>query len=217
MERSRAAALELEGDDCRVELEDGGYLRYVRGLFAPEFADQLYASLRDAITWEQATIRILGKEHLEPRLTKWVADADFVYRYSGAVRVPVPWDVDTQRIREAVEALVFGQSAGQYRGALLNYYRGGDDRISWHSDDERDLRRGAPIASVSLGAERRFLLRHKASKRSVEIVLEHGSCLVMDGTLQRFWHHSIPKQRAVRDGRINLTFRQHSNQHAVVR
>jgi len=113
-------------------------------------------------------------------------------------------------VQSAVEREVFGTSTGWFNGVLLNYSRSGDDKLGWHADDEKDILRDAPIASVSFGAERRFILKHTHTGVRREITLAHGSLLVMAGTTQRFWKHCVPVERRIEQGSINLTFRMYS-------
>jgi alkylated DNA repair dioxygenase AlkB len=194
-----------------IQLADGGELTYIPGFFPAPVADEIFAELRDGIAWEQMTIR----GHQERRRTKWFGEFDF--SYSGVTRPAVSWEKApqaVQSIRFAVEYEVFGTSNGQFNGVLLNYYRNGDDQIGLHADNEKDILRDSPIASVSFGAERRFILKHNDTSARHEITLTHGSLLVMAGTLQRFWKHCVPVERRIREGRINLTFRMYSRRSA---
>jgi alkylated DNA repair dioxygenase AlkB len=194
-----------------IQLANGGTLTYIPGFFPERVADEMFAELRDGILWEQITIR----GYREPRMTKWFGE--FAYRYSGVTRPAVPWGEvpqAVQAVQSAVEREVFGTSAGQFNGVLLNYYRSGDDKLGWHADDEKDILRDSPIASVSFGAARRFLLKHNQTGERREITLAHGSLLVMAGTTQRFWKHCVPAERRIEQGRINLTFRMYSREAA---
>jgi alkylated DNA repair dioxygenase AlkB len=144
-------------------------------------------------------------------MTKWFGE--FAYRYSGVTRPAVPWDEvphAVQSLQSAVEREVFGTSTGWFNGVLLNYSRSGEDKLGWHADDEQDILRDAPIASVSFGAERRFILKHTHTGVRRAITLAHGSLLVMAGTTQRFWKHCVPVERRIEQGRIHLTFRMYS-------
>lgn len=138
-----------------------------------------------------------------PRLEAWYGDAGASYSYSGLAHEPLPWTPELQRLRERVEV-----AAGTtFNSVLANLYRDGNDSNGWHADDESELGEQPVIASLSLGAARRFLLRHRASVERVEVVLEAGSLLLMRGKTQQCWKHSVPKQRTVHAPRINLTFR----------
>ncbi len=187
-----------------IELADGGRLRHWPHFSAPHPADALYLCLRDQVSWEQMSFR--GRS--EPRLTAWMGD--FTYRYSGIERRPAPM-IEAVRVLVAdVERAVFGDALGHFDGVLLNYYRTGADKIGLHADAEPDLLVDGPIASLSFGATRRFVLRHNRTREKVVLPLTSGSLLVMEGPTQRFWKHEIPAEPRCDKGRINLTMRIHA-------
>ena len=166
-------------------------------------ADKYFSGLHNNTPWEQNFIRLFGKEVSEPRLSTWHAEADLPYTYSGVPRTPHPWKEPLSSLRTACEAHT-GQS---FNGALLNLYRTGLDAMGWHSDDEAVNGPNPVIASISLGAERRFDFRHKESREMISVVLPHGSLLVMSGACQTFWLHRIAKTTRQTEPRINVTFR----------
>ena len=166
-------------------------------------ADNYFSGLHNNTPWEQNFIRLFGKEVSEPRLSTWHAEADLPYTYSGVPRTPHPWKEPLSSLRTACEAHT-GQS---FNGALLNLYRTGLDAMGWHSDDEAVNGPNPVIASISLGAERRFDFRHKQSREMISVVLPHGSLLVMSGACQTFWLHRIAKTTRQTEPRINVTFR----------
>ena len=166
-------------------------------------ADKYFSGLHNNTPWEQNFIRLFGKEVSEPRLSTWHAEADLPYTYSGVPRTPHPWKEPLSSLRTACEAHT-GQS---FNGALLNLYRTGLDAMGWHSDDEAVNGPNPVIASISLGAERRFDFRHKQSREMISVVLPHGSLLVMSGACQTFWLHRIAKTTRQTEPRINVTFR----------
>ena len=166
-------------------------------------ADKYLSGLHNNTPWEQNFIRLFGKEISEPRLSTWHAEADLAYTYSGVPRTPHPWKEPLSSLRTACEAHT-GQS---FNGALLNLYRTGQDAMGWHSDDEAVNGPNPVIASISLGAERRFDFRHKQSREMISVVLPHGSLLVMSGACQTFWLHRIAKTTRQTEPRINVTFR----------
>lgn len=138
----------------------------------------------------------------EPRLSAWYGDA--AYTYSGKTRQPHAWmpilDALRQRIEIACQA--------RFNSVLLNLYRNGQDSMGLHSDDEPELGPEPLIASLSLGAERRFVLRHKTlTDQRHTLTLAHGSLLLMAGRTQHAWKHGLPKAKSVAEPRINLTFR----------
>jgi alkylated DNA repair dioxygenase AlkB len=94
-----------------------------------------------------------------------------------------------------------------YNSCLLNLYHNGSEGMAWHSDGEKDLKKDGAIASLSFGAERKFAFKHKAMGNRVDVLLEHGSLLVMKGTTQRFWLHRLPPTKKINSSRVNLTFR----------
>ena len=133
----------------------------------------------------------------------WYGDPDAGYRYSGIDHQPRPWTPELQAIRARVEK----QCQCIFNSVLANLYRDGKDSMGCHADDEKELGRNPVIASLSLGDERLFKLHHKNSKATLDIILGHGDLLVMAGTLQHHWQHSVPKTKKFKTGRINLTFR----------
>jgi alkylated DNA repair dioxygenase AlkB len=145
---------------------------------------------------------MFGRVLLQPRLLCWYGDAS--YTYSKLTLPATPWPAWLLPLKQQVEQAV----GASFNGVLLNYYRDGQDSMGWHSDDEPELGRDPLIASVSLGATRRFTLKHKLQPLKHEVSLTTGSLLVMAGHMQHYWLHALPKMARVQDGRINLTFRQ---------
>lgn len=186
--------------DGTRHVEDGGILIY-RSAFLPRpQADRLMSVFRQAIAWKQERGRF-GRPF--PRLTALYGDPEVSYTYSGTTYICLPWTDELatirRRVQEAAEAPV--------NSVLLNFYRDGQDSMGFHSDDEPELGTNPIVPSISLGAERRFVLRHKKSKRRLEKVLGHGSLLIMAGALQHHWEHALPKTKEPAGERINLTFR----------
>jgi alkylated DNA repair dioxygenase AlkB len=162
---------------------------------------EVLARLRDETPWRLETVVVYGKRHLQPRLTAWYGEA--AYRYSGLTLQPLPMTLLLASLRTAVEAAT-GQ---RFNSVLLNYYRDGADSMGMHSDDEPELGPRPVIASLSFGATRRFVLKHKRTGRTVKIDLLDGSLLLMAGDLQHHWLHGINKTSKPTNPRINLTFR----------
>jgi alkylated DNA repair dioxygenase AlkB len=181
-----------------------GHLELLDGAFAPRQADDLLARLRDELPWSQESLVIFGRRHAVPRLVSWHGDPGAHYRYSGVLHEPLPWTPALLAVRERVEAL----AGRRFNSVLANLYRDGRDGMGWHADDEPELGPEPVIASVSLGATRRFRLRHRTSGETRALALEHGSLLVMSGALQRQWLHCVPKTARPVGPRINLTFRE---------
>jgi alkylated DNA repair dioxygenase AlkB len=180
-------------------------LTLMEGLFTVQDSALFAERLDQDIDWRQDHIRLFGKTMPLPRLTAWHGDPGRVYSYSGIEMPPKPWTESLLSIKARVET-----AAGtQFNSVLLNKYRDGRDSMGWHSDDEPELGPSPVIASVSFGATRRFVLKHKYNKtlETISMELTDGSLLLMQGTTQHFWQHQVPKTRRVVGQRINLTFR----------
>ena len=185
-----------------IQLTDG-VLRLYPAALAAGRAEALLRILIDSVPWRQDRIRIAGREIPVPRLQCWMGDPGTAYGYSGLRLTPAPWSSPVQALRAEVEAL----AGAQFNSVLLNYYRDGRDSVSWHADDEPELGPAPVIASVSLGAVRPFVLRHRDSGERRRLALPDGSVLVMAGALQRHWLHQLPKVKGLDAPRVNLTFR----------
>jgi len=186
-----------------LELADGE-ARLWPAAFGPEEASRLFDALRAGIHWRQEEIVIFGQRRRVPRLVAWHGDPGAGYRYSGTDHDPEPWTPELESVRARVNEL----GATRFNAVLLNLYRDGRDGMGWHADDEPELGRDPVIASVSLGAPRRFCLRHRRRKDlKLDLELPHGSVLLMAGSTQHHWVHALPKTRRPVGERINLTFR----------
>lgn len=158
----------------------------------------------ETIQWRQDSVRLYGKQHPLPRLSAWHGDRDRPYTYSGLTLAPQPWNAVLDWLRDQLVLI----SGVRFNSVLLNWYRSGQDHISWHTDAEPELGPNPIIASINFGATRRFLLRRNDDhQHKIELLLGHGSLLIMSGALQHHWQHSVPKQARVHDSRLNLTFR----------
>jgi alkylated DNA repair dioxygenase AlkB len=182
-----------------TDLRDGGTLDYDPAFLDKAEADALFARLREGVPWHQETIR--GGP--VPRLVAWVADPGIDYTYSRITHHGEGWPPLLFEVKRRVE----GAAGAEFNGLLLNYYRHGQDSMGFHTDAEPELGRNPVIGSLSLGATRRFVLKHKAGGERVTLDLSHGSLLVMGGTCQHFWLHGLPKTKEPIGERINLTFR----------
>lgn len=185
-----------------VKIVNGEYI-YVSNFFNKSKSDQYFNNLINNIEWKQEEMNIYGKQIPFPRLTAWYGDSDKPYSFSGITLTPTQWSNELIKIKNAIEPL----SNTKFNSVLLNRYRNGSDSISWHTDAEKELGENPVIASVNFGATRKFQLRHRDTKEKIEILLEHGSLLIMKGELQHFWQHQVPKTKAKVSERINLTFR----------
>ena len=180
-----------------------GELYLIKQFYRLPEADRLFAKLETGLAWQEEAIFIFGRWVKVPRLMCWYGDADAYYRYSGVNHQPLPWNAALQSVRVQVEQ----HCRCTFNSVLANLYRDGQDSMGCHADDEKELGLNPVIASLSLGDERLFKLHHKKRKETVDIVLGHGDLLVMAGTLQHHWRHSLPKTKKLKTPRINLTFR----------
>ena len=183
-----------------IPIEDGE-LAFLRQLDIGLGNEEILAQLIAGTAWREETITLWGRQFAQPRLTAWQGDK--AYTYSGLTLEPAPFSPLVQAIKTAVE-----QACGRvFNSVLLNYYRNERDSMGMHSDDEAELGPDPAIASVSYGATRTFLLKHKRSKRSLKLALTAGSLLLMAGLTQRHWQHGINKSVQPLTPRVNLTFR----------
>jgi alkylated DNA repair dioxygenase AlkB len=182
-----------------TKLRDGGTLLYDTAFLDKAAADAVFDWLRSHVSWGQE----VGRGRPFPRLTAWYADAGLAYAYSGVTHHGSGWEPRLLDIKQRVEET----SAAAFNSLLLNLYRDGRDSIGFHADAEPELGHNPVVASVSLGAERQFVLKHKKTGEKLQFRLAHGSLLVMAGTCQHHWLHGVPKTGATVGQRINLTFR----------
>lgn len=165
--------------------------------------ENMFSHLINDTPWQSNTITMFGKQHVEPRRTAWFGDEGVTYTYSGIQMTPLPWTEVLAILRDLCQ----NYSNSMFNSVLLNLYRDGHDKMGWHADNEPELGPEPVIASLSLGATRRFRFRHRLTKQTVDCELSHGSLLVMSGVTQSFWVHEIPRQTRVTEPRVNLTFR----------
>ncbi len=181
-----------------------GQLGYLADCFSATQSKVFFTALQNKVNWTQRNLYIYGKQVTMPRLIAWYADPNIQYRYSGQLSEHNDWLPELLTIKTIVEAYC----NCRFNGALLNYYRNGQDSMSWHSDDEKALGKNPCIASVSFGAERKFKLRHRQLKQhKLDLMLANGSLLFMQGETQHFWQHQLPKTQRPVPPRINITFR----------
>jgi alkylated DNA repair dioxygenase AlkB len=166
---------------------------------ANEYLDRLL----NTIEWKNDEAVIYGKLIITKRKVAWYGDREFEYTYSNTTKRALPWTKELLELKQLAEQL----SGEQYNSCLLNLYHNGDEGMAWHSDAEIDLKRNGAIGSMSFGAERKFMFKHKQSKQTVSVLLEHGSLLVMKDTTQTHWLHRLPPTKLVSKPRVNLTFR----------
>jgi alkylated DNA repair dioxygenase AlkB len=167
-------------------------------------ANLYFEILLQNIVWKNDEAIILGKHIITKRKTAWYGDSDYLYTYSNTTRRALPWTSELRDLKQLVEKL----TETKFNSCLLNLYHDGNEGLAWHSDDEKVLRRNGTIASLSFGAERKFSLKHKKTKQTISIILEHGSLLVMKDETQVYWLHSLPKTKKIVMPRINFAFRE---------
>jgi len=187
----------------RIDLP-GAEAQWIPGWLPAAQAEALREALLAEVAWEVHRIRLFGREVDSPRLSSWIGDADAHYRYSGTAFKPHPWPAALLPLRARLQA----ECERGFNSVLVNRYRDGRDAMGWHSDDEPELGSRPVIASLSLGAPRRFVFRQRgdhALKR--ELVLGHGDLLLMAGDTQHLYQHALPRTARPVGERINLTFR----------
>ena len=190
-------------DKTKNVLPFDGVVNYYGSIFSKEDADAYLEKLLNSIQWENDKAFIFGKLIVTKRKAAWYGNSDFEYTYSNVVKQALHWTRELLVLKNIVEAC----TNETFNSCLLNLYHDGNEGMAWHIDNEKDLQPNGTIASLSFGAERRVSFRHKQTKETISLVLEHGSLLLMKGTTQTHWLHSLPKSRGVALPRINLTFR----------
>jgi alkylated DNA repair dioxygenase AlkB len=180
-----------------------GAADYYGKVLTPAKANHYLDRMLNNIAWRNDEAVIFGRHIVTRRKVAWYGDRSYSYAYSGKVRDALPWTPELRELKKIVE----GICGGVFNSCLLNLYHKGDEGMAWHSDDEKTLEPDGAIASLSLGAERKFSFRHRGTRETVSVQLETGSLLVMHGTTQTHWMHALPKTAKVMQPRINLTFR----------
>src|ERR1700743_2610924 len=166
-----------------------GYADYYGAVMEVSGARHYMDRMLHAIEWRNDEAVIFGRHIITKRKVAWYGDADYTYTYSKITRQALPWTAELLELKALTERL----TGAAYNSCLLNLYHDGEEGMAWHSDDEKELEPDGAIASLSFGAERRFLFRHRENKETIEVVLAAGSLLVMRGTTQTYWLHSLPK------------------------
>lgn len=186
-------------------LFNDGEVWYMPNFMPIEKATFYYKALLENINWRQEEIKMYGKTFPVPRKTAWYGYEGFNYKYSGILCNPEPWTKELLGIKKVIESFLKEEN---FNSVLLNLYRDGNDKVSWHADDEKGLGINPTIASVSLGSTRRFDLKHKEDPdQKLQLELPSGSLVIMKGALQHHWLHQIPVQKKIKQPRINLTYR----------
>jgi len=184
-------------------LPNDGTVVYYGQIMPRQQADHYLEALLNNIAWKQDEAVIFGRHILTKRKVAWYGDRKFEYTYSNITKQALPWTTELMELKAIAE-----QETGEtYNSCLLNLYHNGDEGMAWHSDGEKDLKKNGAIGSMSFGAERKFSFKHKHSKETVSLLLEHGSMLVMKDDTQTHWLHRLPPTKKIMTPRVNLTFR----------
>ena len=189
-------------------LPQDGIALYYEKIIDDDQVKQLYDALFDGIVWEKEGMVMFGKEYTAKRKVALYGDPSIAYRYASKTKIGLPWVHPLITAKKIIESV----TEETYNACLLNLYHNGEESMGWHSDNEKEIIAGSSIASLSLGASRKFSLKHKQTKETVSVELAGGSLLEMKGSTQVHWWHALPKSRKVTGARINLTFRQMHNE-----
>ncbi len=192
-----------EIDGSKNLLPKDGIVNYYGKLLTNQESNRYFDCLINTIEWKNDQAIIYGKLIITKRKVAWYGDTDFEYTYSNTTKRALPWTTELLKLK----ALVEEKTGEKYNSCLLNLYHNGNEGMAWHSDAEKDLKKNGAIGSLSLGAERKFAFKHKETKETISLILEHGSLLVMKDTTQSHWLHRLPPTKRIDKPRINLTFR----------
>lgn len=190
-------------DSSHNLLHKDGIVNYYGSLMSLQQADSYLNSLLKHVEWRNDEAIIFGKRIVTRRQVAWYGDKPFEYTYSKIRKQALPWTETLLVLKTVVE-----QRTGEtFNSCLLNLYHNGNEGMAWHSDGEKDLKKNGAIGSLSFGAERKFSFKHKRTKATVSLILQHGSLLVMKGVTQAHWLHCLPPSKKISEPRVNLTFR----------
>lgn len=192
-----------EPEENRNLLPYEGTVRYYGKLMSTHDAGHYFDVLMNNIEWKNDEAVVFGKHILTKRKVAWYGDQEFEYTYSNITKRALPWTPVLLELKEIAEKTL-GET---FNSCLLNLYHTGEEGMAWHSDGEKDLKKNGAIGSMSFGAERKFAFKHKESKQTVSLILEHGSLLVMKDETQTHWLHRLPPTKQTHKARVNLTFR----------
>ena len=184
-------------------LPEDGTVNYYGKLLNKNEADFYLNKLLETIEWRNDEAIIFGKKIITKRKVAWYGEKPFEYTYSNITKYALSWTKELLELKTIIEK----ETGETFNSCLLNLYHNGEEGMAWHSDGETDLKKDGAIGSLSFGAERKFSFKHKQTDNKVELILEHGSLLVMKGTTQKHWLHRLPPTKKVMRPRVNLTFR----------
>ena len=184
-------------------LPKDGTVNYYGKLFNRQDADLYLKTLLNTIEWRNDEAIIFGKKIITKRKVAWHGEKPFEYTYSNTTKYALFWTKELLQLKAIVE----NETGETFNSCLLNLYHDGDEGMAWHSDGEIDLKKNGAISSLTFGAERKFAFKHKQTHEKVELILEHGSLLVMKDITQTHWFHRLPTTKVITKPRVNLTFR----------
>ena len=184
-------------------LPKDGIVNYYGKLFTNQEANHYFDCLINTIKWDNDQAIIYGKLIITKRKVAWYGDTDFDYTYSNTTKKALAWTTELLELKKVAE----DKTGEKFNSCLLNLYHNGDEGMTWHSDAEKVLKKNGAIGSLSFGAERKFAFKHKQTKETISLILEHGSLLIMKDITQTNWLHRLPPTKLISTPRINLTFR----------
>ena len=187
----------------KIVLENDGLVEYYSGFLSHSESEYYFNCLASEINWQHDQLLMFGKHITTKRKVAWYADQHYEYIYSNTKKIAKNWTSNLKKIKDELEHY----TEETFNSCLLNYYQDGSEGMGWHSDNEIVMKKNASIASISLGASREFMFRHKKSHEQHTVELGNGSLLLMKSTTQDNWKHQLPTRKRVIKPRINLTFR----------
>lgn len=194
---------DFPNDKSKNLLPQDGSVYYYGKIFDETQSNNFFETLLKTIKWENDKAIIYGKTLITKRKVAWYGDLGIEYSYSNTTKKALQWTPELLILKNIIE-----QKTGEsFNSCLLNLYHSGEEGMAWHSDAEKDLKKNGAIASLSFGAERKFMFKHKILKETISLFLEHGSLLIMKDTTQTHWLHKLPPTTKIVKPRINLTFR----------
>lgn len=192
-----------EFDKNQNLLPKDGTVMYYGKIMNHDKATHFFNRLMETIEWKNDEAIIFGQLITTKRKVAWYGETNFKYSYSKITKEALLWTPELEELKRIVEE----KTGESYNSCLLNLYHDGNEGMAWHSDGEKDLKKNGAIASLSFGAERKFAFKHKTTKETVSLNLEHGSLLVMKDETQTYWLHRLPPTKKISKPRVNLTFR----------
>jgi len=180
-----------------------GTVLYYGMIVSQAEANHYFNELYNNIEWRHDEAIVFGKHIITNRKVAWYGDKEFDYTYSNTTKKALPWTKELLLLKKIAEE----KTEATYNSCLLNLYHDGNEGMAWHSDSEKMLQKNGAIASLTFGAERKFAFKHKETKNTSSLILEHGSLLVMKDNTQTHWLHRLPPSTHTTRPRINLTFR----------